>query len=116
MANAISATFLLQLRCHFGMYAVMDAFANELIDAMGGTQEVATLALAPVRTIYNWRNRGLSPSRLDHLRRIAQDDLPTVDVEAIARRHGVELPQCLVINGSSAGKTTHVSGESGDDA
>jgi hypothetical protein len=69
----------------------MDAFASALIDAMKGTSNVARLAKAPITTVHNWRRAGLAPSRLDHLRRIARDEFPGVDVAAIAAAHGVSL-------------------------
>lgn len=71
----------------------MDAFASALIDAMKGTSNVARLAKAPITTVHNWRRAGLAPSRLDHLRRIARDEFPDVDIVAIAAAHGVTLQE-----------------------
>ena len=70
----------------------MDAFANDLIDALGGTTATANLAHTGVSTVHNWRRSGLSASRLDHLHRIAQSLSPSVDVTALAKKHGVALP------------------------
>jgi hypothetical protein len=69
----------------------MDAFATALIDAMDGTSNVARLARAPITTVHNWRKAGLAPSRLDHLRRIARDEYPELDVAALAAAHGITL-------------------------
>ena len=70
----------------------MDDFACALIDALGGTTETARLMNAPVSTVQNMKSRKLTGSRLDHLRRIAQDRDPPLDVDAIAARFDVELP------------------------
>ncbi|MBB3875289.1 hypothetical protein GGR47_001524 [Sphingomonas aquatilis] len=88
----------------------MDAFANALIDAMGGTTAVATRAKTGVSTVHHWRRTGLSPSRLDHLCRIAHDELPSLDLEAIAEEHGVQLPFSGEDVGSSVGKAGEISG------
>lgn len=109
MANAIMAFYALREQCHFGMLMVMDSFATALIDALGGTTAVANRARTGVSTVHHWRRAGLSASRLDHLRRIAQDELPLVDVDAIAAQHGVELPPICEMGPTSAGKADEVS-------
>ncbi len=91
------------------MFSTMDAFANELIDAFGGTSATAALAHTGVSTVHHWRKKGLSPSRLDHLRRIAQHDVPSVDVGAIAAKHGVDLPSKASTPGTSSGTSLDVS-------
>ncbi|WP_267396974.1 MULTISPECIES: hypothetical protein [unclassified Sphingomonas] len=81
----------------------MDDFANALIDALGGTTATAQRARTGVSTVHHWRRTGLSPSRLDHLRRIAQDECPSVNVEAIAAEYGVELPPIGEADQTSSG-------------
>lgn len=87
----------------------MDALANELINALGGTTATANLARAGVSTVHNWRKNGLSPSRLDHLRRIAHTDVPSVDVDAIAAKHGVDLSGNAGPTDASSGTSTDLS-------
>jgi hypothetical protein len=87
----------------------MDSFANALIDALGGTTAVANRARTGVSTVHHWRRTGLSASRLDHLRRIAQDELPSVNVEAIAAEHGVELPPIGDEAATSSGTSPEIS-------
>jgi hypothetical protein len=82
----------------------MDAFAIALIDGIGGTYAVSRLSQASPSTVHAWRRIGLPPSRLNHLRRIVQDECPLVDVAAIAAAHGVELPPIVSGVPSSAGK------------
>jgi len=84
----------------------MDAFASQLIDQMGGTTAVANLARTNRSTVHSWRQAGLSPSRLDHLRRIVQDECPSVDIDAIAAQHGVELPPIAAPVQASPGNAT----------
>ncbi len=68
----------------------MDRFACALIDALGGTTKVAHAMHAPASTVNNMRSN-LTSSRLNHLRRIAQQEHPNLDVEALAEEFGVEL-------------------------
>jgi hypothetical protein len=89
----------------------MDVLANELIDALGGTTAVASVAKTGVSTVHHWRKTGLPPSRLDHLFRIAQDDYPSVDIHAIARRHGVDVPSPAEAAVASSGNRADVSAE-----
>ncbi len=49
----------------------MQSFANQVIDALGGTSKVATLTEAPVSTVHSWRKIGIPPSRMAHLRLVA---------------------------------------------
>jgi hypothetical protein len=83
----------------------MDRFASALIDALGGTAKVADLMHAPISTVHNMRTRRLTESRLNHLRRIAQDCAPPVDVAALASIHGVELRSIDAVPDQSSGKT-----------
>jgi hypothetical protein len=82
----------------------MDRFASALIDALGGTAKVADLMHAPVSTVHNMRTRRLTDSRLNHLRRIAQDYVPPVDVSALAAAHGIELRSIDPALDQSSGK------------
>lgn len=68
----------------------MDRFACALITAMGGTTKVARAMHASVSTVNNMR-RQLTPSRLNHLRRIAEQEHPALNVDALAAEHCVEL-------------------------
>lgn len=54
-------------------------FADEVIDALGGTSAVARLIESPPSTVHSWRKIGIPSSRLAHLR-------------LIAREQGVALP------------------------
>ncbi|VVT20458.1 conserved hypothetical protein [Sphingomonas aurantiaca] len=81
----------------------MDRFANLIIDVLGGTTAVANKALTGVSTVHNWRKNGLSPSRLDHLRRIAQDEGSSDKFSAIAAECGVDLPIMSTLAPASSG-------------
>lgn len=87
----------------------MDRFASALIDALGGTAKVAELMHAPISTVHNMRTRRLTESRLNHLRRIAQDSTPPVDVAEIAATHGVELRSIETLPNESSGKNRETS-------
>ncbi len=50
----------------------MDTFADQVINALGGTSKVATLIEAPVSTVHSWRKIGIPLSRLAHLRLVAE--------------------------------------------
>ena len=58
----------------------MQTYADQVIDALGGTTAVATAIEAPTSTVHSWRKIGIPPSRLAHLRLIANST-------------GVELPE-----------------------
>jgi hypothetical protein len=49
----------------------IQAFAKQVIDALGGTSEVARAIEAPTSTVHSWRTIGIPPSRLAHLRLLA---------------------------------------------
>lgn len=89
----------------------MIEFTNAVIDALGGTTATAQRAKTGVSTVHHWRAKGLSPSRLDHLRRIAQDECPSVDMDGLARQFGVELPPIDLGVTPSSGKPAQVSAE-----
>lgn len=48
-------------------------YADQVIDALGGTTKVAELTEAPTSTVHSWRKIGIPASRLAHLRLIAKD-------------------------------------------
>lgn len=50
----------------------MSTFADQVIDALGGTTVVATEIEAPTSTVHSWRKIGIPPSRMAHLRLVAQ--------------------------------------------
>jgi hypothetical protein len=58
----------------------MDTYADRVIDALGGTSEVARAIEAPTSTVHSWRKIGIPSSRLAHLR-------------LIAKHQGIELPE-----------------------
>ena len=86
----------------------MDRFACALIDALGGTAKVAQAMHAPPTTVSNMRTN-LTTSRLNHLRRIARQEHPSLDVEALAAANGVELPPIGPSDTASSGMTDQVS-------
>lgn len=86
----------------------MDEFACALIKALGGATATARMMSAPVTTVQNMKRR-LTPSRLDHLRRIAEHVEPPVNVEAIAEKHGVDLPPIVRSHQPSPGNTERLS-------
>lgn len=47
-------------------------YADKVIDALGGTAEVARLTEAPNSTVHSWRKIGIPKSRMAHLRLIAE--------------------------------------------
>lgn len=87
----------------------METFASALIDALGGTTRTAELMNAPLSTVHNMRTRKLTGSRLDHLRRIARDMQPPVDVSAIAARFDIELDPIQPLSLSSSGNGVDLS-------
>lgn len=50
----------------------MDTYACQVIDALGGTSEVARAIEAPTSTVHSWRKDGIPSSRLAHLRLLAE--------------------------------------------
>lgn len=87
---------------------LMDKFACALIDALGGTAKVAHAMNAPASTVSNMRSN-LTGSRLNHLRRIARQDHPSLDVDALAAEHGVELPPIGSDIAPSSGTSSQIS-------
>jgi hypothetical protein len=87
----------------------MDRFANLLIDALGGTTSVANKAFTGVSTVHHWRKNGLPASRLDHLRRIAQDEGSSEKISTIAAECGVDLPNMRTSGSESSGNADETS-------
>jgi hypothetical protein len=58
----------------------MQTYADQVIDALGGTSAVAKAIEAPTSTVHSWRSIGIPTSRLAHLR-------------LLAKEQGVELPE-----------------------
>ncbi|MBB4859657.1 hypothetical protein HNO88_002986 [Novosphingobium chloroacetimidivorans] len=52
----------------------MDTLANAVIDHLGGTSVTAKLIEAPTSTVHSWRENGIPPSRMAHLRLAAKVD------------------------------------------
>ena len=46
-------------------------YADQVIDALGGTTEVSRLIEAPTSTVHSWRTIGIPKSRMAHLRLLA---------------------------------------------
>lgn len=67
----------------------METFAEQVIDALGGTSAVAKLLEAPVSTVHSWRTNGIPASRLAHMRLVADGQ-------------GVELPAAPADLGKAA--------------
>jgi len=57
-----------------------------LIDALGGTSEVAKLIRTPMTTVHSWRKTGIPEPRLDHIRLAAE-----------ARGKGDELAAAIAV-------------------
>lgn len=58
----------------------MQTEAAEIIDALGGTTDLAREMEAPTSTVHSWRSIGIPRSRMAHIR-------------LLAKLKGVELPQ-----------------------
>jgi hypothetical protein len=56
------------------------SYADQVIDALGGTSKVSELTKAPTSTVHSWRTIGIPESRLEHLKLIAE-------------KLGIEIPQ-----------------------
>lgn len=71
-AKAIIAILDLRFCCDYRMVLRMDTHATAIIDALGGTSEVARDIEAPPSTVQSWKKIGIPQSRLAHLRLLAQ--------------------------------------------
>ncbi|MEN2749254.1 hypothetical protein [Sphingomonas sp. T9W2] len=74
----------------------MNNFASNLIDALGGTVVVSRKTHAPVSTVHSWRERGLTASRLAHLKLVAEKDRVAIDWATGSRTEAavVHCPTC----------------------
>jgi hypothetical protein len=62
-------------------------YADQVIDALGGTTKVADEIEAPTSTVHSWRTIGIPKSRLAHLKLVAAQKgiaLPEPPAEAEA--------------------------------
>jgi hypothetical protein len=50
------------------MLVLMQRLTDEAMNALGGTTAVATLLEAPISTVHSWKRKGISDSRLAHLK------------------------------------------------
>lgn len=57
----------------------MKTFADNVIDALGGSTAVSRKTGAPLSTVHSWRKNGLPPSRLEHLKLIATHEGIEID-------------------------------------
>jgi hypothetical protein len=71
IAKAIIAYYILRLHCEYRIHRNMDMQASRIIDALGGTSATARLIEAPPSTVHSWRKIGIPPSRMAHLRMVA---------------------------------------------
>jgi hypothetical protein len=69
----------LQWTYDYRIFRLMDDFSTNLIKAMGGTTAVSRRTEAPVTTVHSWKRNGIPPSRLAHLKMIAEQDGLAVD-------------------------------------
>lgn len=76
---AIIAHFALRFASDYRITHRMTTFADQIIDALGGTSAVARETEAPTSTVHSWRKIGIPPSRMAHLR-------------LLAKAKGIELP------------------------
>lgn len=52
----------------------MQTVADQIIDALGGSTAVSRLIDTPLSTVHSWRKKGISKSRMSHLRLAARAD------------------------------------------
>ena len=64
------------------MMRFMQRLTDEAMEALGGTTAVATLVEAPVSTVHSWKRKGISSSRLAHLKMAAQAAGKKIDWDA----------------------------------
>jgi len=62
----------------------MDQNVDRLVATLGGTSAVARLMKSKPSTVHSWRKKGITASRLDHLRLATKELRPDVDFEALA--------------------------------
>lgn len=57
----------------------MNAFAQSLITTLGGSTAVSRMIDAPITTVQSWKHNGIPPSRLAHLKLVAEKEGLLVD-------------------------------------
>jgi hypothetical protein len=57
----------------------MDVLATNIISSLGGAAKVSEFSKSPRSTVESWKEIGLTPARLDHLQRIAQQEGIRID-------------------------------------
>jgi len=87
----------------------MNCFASSLIDALGGTTVVAEMSEMSKSTVHRMRSQP-TVSRINHLRRVAHMERPSVDVAAIAVEHGFKLAPIASIEVRAPGNDADLTG------
>lgn len=64
----------------------MNTEANKIIDALGGTSEVARLCDVRMPSVSGWRVRGIPKARMQFLWAVRKRDLKGMNVEAATAR------------------------------
>lgn len=107
----VMASFGLLRSCYYGIFYGMSSFASSLIDALGGTSEVARHMEASVSTVHRMRTDA-TPSRINHLRRVAHMERPSLNVAALAAAHSIDLPAMSnALVDVSSGNAAELSGQ-----
>ena len=57
----------------------MNKLTDDAMKALGGTTAVATMVHAPVSTVHSWKRKGISDSRLAHLKLAAAEAGKAID-------------------------------------
>lgn len=60
---------------------------NLIIDGLGGTTAVSRMMSAPMSTVHSWRKNGIPPSRMAHLKLVAQAENIAWPVSTTSRDH-----------------------------
>lgn len=62
----------------------MNEYANKVIDALGGTSEVATLCNVTTGGVSQWRKDGIPDARLMYLKAVRPKVFSQIDQEKLA--------------------------------
>lgn len=57
----------------------MNRFAINAIDTLGGSTAVSRLIDSPITTVQSWKQNGIPPSRLAHLKLVAEKEAIAID-------------------------------------
>lgn len=60
----------------------MNPHASQVIDAIGGTAEVARLCEIKSPSVSDWRKEGIPPARMQYLRSARRKQLKGIDLKA----------------------------------